>query len=627
MLRSILRSARYLLLAGVSASLLLHVLAGVVMRIAAPGPLVEDKDEPILVDFDMEEAPPPPEAEMPAEEEAAAPPPPPAAPEPAAEEIAAPEPEPEPEIIAEPTLEIDAGPPPADAGVDDAGADDAGGDTDAALLAGQADDAGAATAVAAAADAGVHDAGRLARAGGDADASIASAEPVAAATTDGGPGGPAASTDPGAAGEDPGRMGTGMGIPSTSDINLLAYLPPGDVVSVLVRFDRLRGWPWAAQAEAILAPMPDYRTLIGKRDVKVSDLFDFIVISTPQPRDVTATTLVGRARLAGPDVRAFINHSEAPVEWYTARGGAAGRRLPSALAFPGDARMFLLPRPSWVVLAQPRHLGVLPQPAEGAIDMAMASEADMPEWLARVPAIEEATGGPNQRGPVLMVTVQGLLPPRWRAPFLGEIETPRRMTLAVEVARGGFYVRGAMLFDSADQAERFIAAFGKAQAEVATTPLGKALLGRFHLYHALRGLSFKRNGTKVAYATSISVADARGLLDSAAAQVRRFFDGQREPAPRKPRPKPEQPKPEQPKPEQPKPEQPKPEQPKPEQPKPEQPKPEQPKPEQQEQPKPEQPKPEQPKPEQQEQPKPEPAPPPAPPSPPAATRAPATMHP
>jgi outer membrane biosynthesis protein TonB len=580
MLRSILRSARYLLLVGVSASLLLHVLAAVVMRIAAPGPLVEDENEPILVDFDMEEAPPPPEAEMPAAEEAAAPPPPPAAPEPAAEAITAPEPEPE--VIAEPTLEIDAGPPPADATLPaDAGPDDAGAsaDRDAAVLAGQADDAGAATAVAAAADAGAKDAGLQARAGGDADAgTVASAEPAAAA--DAGPGGAAAST--GAAGEDPGRMGTGMGIPSTSDINLLAYLPAGDVVSVLVRFDRLHGSPWAAQAEAILAPMPDYRTLIGNRDVKVSDLFDFIIISTPQPRDVTATTLVGRARLAGPEVRAFINHPEAPVEWFTARGGAAGRRLASPLVFPGDARMFLLPRPSWVVLAQPRYLGALPQPAEGAIDMAMASEADMPEWLARVPAVEEATGGPKQRGPVLMVTVQGLLPPRWRAPFLGEIETPRRMTLAVEIARGGFYVRGGMLFDSADQAERFIAAFGKAQADVTTTPLGKTLLGRFHLYHALRGLSFKRNGTKVAYATSISMADARGLLDSAAAQVRRFFEGQREPAPGKPRPKPEQPKPEQPKPEQPKPEQPKPEQPKPE---------------------------------------------PAPPSPPAAARAPATMHP
>ncbi|HWN71749.1 MAG TPA: hypothetical protein VNM90_29125, partial [Haliangium sp.] len=384
MLHGILRLARNLLLVGVGASLLLHALAAVVMRIAAPGPLVEDRDEPILIDFDTEEAPPPPEAEMPAAEEAA--PPPPAPPEPAAEEIAVPEPEPE--VIAEPEPEpeiaIDAGPPPPDAGADDASIDDAappadgGVDTDAALVAAQADDAG------------VHDAGLLARAS-DADASP-SAVPVAAVAIDAGPANPAASTDPAATGDDPGRMGTGMGIPSTSDVNLLAYLPPGDVVSVLVRFDRVRGSPWAAQAEAILEPMPDYRTLIGKRDVAVSDLFDFIVISTPQPRDVTATTLVGRARLPGPEVRAFINHPEAPVEWYTARGGVAGRRLSSPLMAPGDTRLFLLPRPSWVVLAQPRYLGVLPQPAEGAIDMAVASDADLPEWLARVPAIEEATG-------------------------------------------------------------------------------------------------------------------------------------------------------------------------------------------------------------------------------------------
>jgi outer membrane biosynthesis protein TonB len=543
--RNILRSA---LIAAVSASLLLHALAGVVMWIAAPAPVTEAADEPILVDFDVNEAPPPPEAEMPAEEEAT-PPPEPAPPEPAAEEIAVPEPEPvAPPEPPEPIAALDAAPPapdaavPVDAGVDDATVDDAavdatvddaGADADAALLAAHADDAGAQAAVAAAADAGVHDAGLLARAGSDADAG---ANAAAAAGIDAGAGGAVASTDE--AGDDRTRMGAGLAMPSTSDINLLAYLPPGDVVSVLVRFDRLRGWPWAAQAEAILAPMPDYRTLIGKREVAVSDLFDFIVISTPAPRDVTATTIVGRARLAGPDVRALINHPDAPVAWYAARGGVAGRRLPSALVQPGDPRMFLLPRPGWVVLAQPRYLGVLPQPAEGAIDTAVASEADLPDWLARVPAIEEATGNATTRGPVLMVTVQGLLPPRWRAPFLGEIETPRRLTLAVEVARGGFYVRGAMLFDSEAQAERFIAAFGKAQAEATTAPLGKALLARFHLYHALNGLSFKRNGTKVSYATSISVADARGLLDRTAAQLRSFF-GTGGPQPRQPRPEPE----------------------------------------------------------------------------------------
>jgi hypothetical protein len=541
--RKVLRSA---LVIGVSASLLLHVLAVVVMHIAGIEPAPELADEPILVDFDINEAPPPPEAEMPVPEQAQAP-----APEPelvqATPEETVPAPEPEPEPEPEGIAVFDAGPAPADAGVPpDAVAPPA----DAALVAGQNGDGGAA-AIAAAADAGAPDAGRLAERAIDAGPAAGTA--VAAAAIDTGPGSATATTAPGTPGQPGAGTATAAGTPSTSDVNLLAYLPPGDVVSVMVRFDRLRGWPWAAQAEAILAPMPDYRALIGDRKAALSEIFDFIIISTPQPREVTATTLVGRTRRSNAEMRAFIDQPQAPVSWYAARGGAAGRRLPSPLIVPGDARLFLQPKPSWTVLAQPRYLGVLPQRADGNIDTITASDADLPDWLGRVPAIEEATGTIKERGPVLMVTIQGLLPRRFNAPYVGELRTPRRITLAVEIARGGFYVRGAMLFDTDAQAEAFIASIGKARTDLTASPLGKALLRRFHIYHALNGLTFQRNGTKVAYATSISVADARGLLDRAAAEVRAFFAPQPEPdapqpeTPRAPRPqKPAEPPPQKP---------------------------------------------------------------------------------
>lgn len=519
MLETIRRPA---LILGVSASLLLHALASVILYTTAPA-APEQAEEPILVDFDMEAAPPPPEPEMPsAEDEPPVAPPAPA--EPAQPEVAVPEPDTEGIAAFDASVPAqDAGPPdatPADAGPADARADD--------VLAGKGEDAGAIAA--APADAGPPDAGLVASAPAGADHDAAPVAANAGAAIDAGAG---ASTP----GEDQAATGTGTGTaPGTSEVNLLAYLPPGDVISVLVRFDRLRGKPWAAQAEAILAPMPDYRALVGDRTVTVSDLFDFLVISTPEPREVAATTLVGRTRLSGPEVRAFIDHPGAPVTWYTGRGGPTGRRAPSQLVHRGDGRVFLLPQPGWVVLAQPRHLGVLPQPVEGDIDMAMASQADLPAWLARAPAIDELTAAKD--GPVLMLTIQGMLPPRFQAPYLGEFDTPTRLTLAIESAPVGFVVRGAMLFESEAQAEAFIAAVDRAKAELTSTPMGKLMLTRFHLLHALRGLSFKRNQRKLAFSTSISGNDARGLLDRAAVQVRTYFEALEEPTRRLKRPRP-----------------------------------------------------------------------------------------
>ncbi len=530
---------RSALIIGVSASLLLHVLASVILYGAAPAAVPDPAEEPILVDFDMNEAPPPPEAEMPAaEDEPVGQPELPAEPaQPAEPEETIPEPESEgPAVFDAAPPELDAG--PADAMPADAGPADAGAGTDD-VLAAKSEDAGAIAAVPPDAGAGLTGV----KPGAEHDAApVASSTPGAA--IDAGPGGATGASPPGAgqaaAGTGTGTE-TGAGVQGTSELNLLAYLPPGDVVSVLVRFDRLRGKPWAAQAEAILATMPDYQSLVGDREVTVSDLFDFLVISTPEPREVTATTLVGRTRLSGPEVRTFIDHRQAPVTWYTSRGGPAGRRTPSPLVHASDARMFVLPQPGWVVLAQPRHLGVLPQPVEGDIDMAMASPADVPAWLARAPAIDELTG--DTRGPVLMLTIQGMLPPRYSAPYVGEIDTPKRLTLAIEDARVGFFVRGAMLFESEAQAEGFIAAMNKAKVELTTTPMGKLLLNRFHVFHALRGLSFQRNKLKVAFATSISGNDARGLLARAAVQVRTYFEAQREPLKRLRRPRPAEPAP------------------------------------------------------------------------------------
>ncbi|WP_428269573.1 hypothetical protein [Haliangium sp.] len=557
------------MLLALALSLLTHLLVGVGLRLAAPIALDEHDDDPLLlVDIDIDEAPEAPEAEMPVAEEA---PPPPLPPAPVEEPPAAePEPIPEPEaVIAEEGLGLaDAGVPESDAGGWDAGADAGGWDAgaDAGADAGGWDagaDAGGWDA--GATDAGGWDAGPDRDAGAPSDAGADAA--VLLARLDDAGAGPAsavgdvedavgagvevaenATGDAGVIGSDgvasaagtsggDGTATTGAaagsgvtGTPSSSDVNMLAYAPAGDVLSVLLRFDRLRGTPWAAPTEAILAPMPDYRALVGSREVSVAEQFELLIIATPRPRDVTATTLAGRYRHSSAEIRAFIDHPEAPVSWYPARGGAAGRRMRSRLVPPSDVRVFSMPMPEWVVLTQPTHLGDLLMPRPGELDRVPAlADVARPAWLAALPEVEARTG--TDEGPALMVTAQGLLPPRWQAPYVGELDTPERATLALEITSGGFFVRGVLLFSDEAKAEAFVATVDKARTQLTATRLGRALLAQFQLENAVAGLSFKRNRAKVAYATSISVADARTLLERVAARTEAFFARQRGPRP------------------------------------------------------------------------------------------------
>src|SRR5690606_6475277 len=114
------------------------------------------------------------------------------------------------------------------------------------------------------------------------------------------------------------------------------YIPDGDKVAVLLRYDRLRGTPWARLADSILAPMPDYRAIIGNRRVPLEKLFDALLISSRNPADVVATNLVARTRLSPAEVRRMLDHKVQPVRWRAARGGALGLRQPSDLKLERD---------------------------------------------------------------------------------------------------------------------------------------------------------------------------------------------------------------------------------------------------------------------------------------------------
>ncbi|HEU4731037.1 MAG TPA: hypothetical protein VFT22_24250 [Kofleriaceae bacterium] len=380
------------------------------------------------------------------------------------------------------------------------------------------------------------DAAQVARGAGSAAAAGAgsAAAPGAVAGTDADTRGPALDTAALAAALSE-ASGSGSGVPGQTTepavegapttagtaANLLSYFPDGHIVTALVRFDRLRGTEWAAQAERLLRPMPDYQLLFGRRDAAITDKLETLVISTPRPRDAAATTLVARTSLGRGALRSFLG-AAAPVTWSASRGGLLGKR--TATRFPDDHRVFLSPFQGWFLLAQPDDLAGLTAPTRGALDAAVAT-GKLPPWLAGIRKIESETGDP--RGPALVVTL-GLRGKRLKLGGndfglgIPSVPTPERVSLAMELVKQGWLVRGNMRFASEADAAELVASVQRFQQRVADSHAIQLVIGK-PIVHVIANLAFARAGPRVSYATSISIADARAILAAAALQLDQYF--------------------------------------------------------------------------------------------------------
>jgi hypothetical protein len=267
--------------------------------------------------------------------------------------------------------------------------------------------------------------------------------------------------------------------------------------------------------------MPDYQLLFGARAAAITDKLETLVISTPRPRDATATTLVARTSLARGALRDFLA-ATSPVAWSSARGGLLGKR--SGRMFQGDRRVFLSPFKGWFLLAQPDDLGALTGPARGSLDAVEAS-AKLPPWLAGIRKIEAESG--DKRGPALVVTL-GLGGKRFdlAGNDLGlgirSVPTPDRVSLAMELVRQGWLVRGNLRFASDADAAELIATVQQFQQRIADSRTIQLVIGK-SIAHVIANLAFARTGPRVSYATSISIADARAILAAAAQQLDHYF--------------------------------------------------------------------------------------------------------
>lgn len=235
--------------------------------------------------------------------------------------------------------------------------------------------------------------------------------------------------------------------PETTDLSPFA---PGDAnLVVLLRMDKLRRSPHRAGAEALLAALPDWSTLVSGSGVSPIDDFDALLIATADPHSVTATFLAARHGDT-PRMRALV-----------------GRTLP-----PGDPRRFKVVRPGLTILSQPEEL---------VTDMGDPRTA----WLTQLEQFDRVAQADN--GPAVLVTLSDA-PALLR--FGGGLPTPQAIALAA-TGDAAPALRVRLVFGSADEA----AAFGQAWPEILRRyRSATALLG---LAHALDGLSVDTTAANV----------------------------------------------------------------------------------------------------------------------------------
>ena len=320
--------------------------------------------------------------------------------------------------------------------------------------------------------------------------------------------------------------------------NLLSHFPKGHTTTVLIRFDRLRGTEWAPQAERLLRPMPDYRVLFGASNAGITDKLETIIISTPEPQNAAATTLVARTKLDRSALRSFLGAGN-PVTWSTAKGGLLGKRGGKLL--PQDARVFLSPFQGWFLLAQPADLAGLTATARGDLDTIEAT-GKLPAWLTGIRSIETESGDP--RGPALVLTLaldskRQNLGANDFGLGVRSFPIPERVSLAAEVVPQGWLVRGNMRFANDAAAAEFITAAETVRQRIADSRILQIALGK-PAARAIKNLSFARTGGRVSYATSISIADMRAIMAVASTQLDSYFAARMPggPAPSTPAPAP-----------------------------------------------------------------------------------------
>lgn len=306
--------------------------------------------------------------------------------------------------------------------------------------------------------------------------------------------------------------------------NLIGHFPSKHMVSVVLRFDRLRGTEWSPILQEVLSAMPDYKALIADPTVVVADKFDLVAMSSARPKDAGATILAVKSSMLPTDLRDFLDEPGAPVTWTRVTGGVLGTRGEGDRVMKGDTRVFLTPFSSWTVLAKPKDLKGAIDPADGGLDAVQVEISKLPRWIQSIPDLELASGVPD--GPAVLLTLAPKSK-RWELPAIGlsveDLPAPTRFTLTAELDKQGFVIRGNLQMHSVDDAKELVTSLEAAKTEALDSAFLAGLLKKARAKNLITNLDLKRSDERVSYATSISIADARVLFKLGAGFVVDYF--------------------------------------------------------------------------------------------------------
>ena len=309
-------------------------------------------------------------------------------------------------------------------------------------------------------------------------------------------------------------------------VNLATQVPGRARLIAFIRADRLRSTPYAAGLEAALAPTPDYRALLAGSGLALADAFDTVVISTPDPRDVTATFLAVKVRgdeaalrekLAGPA-------SRARMIWETRPGGLVG--VPQVHA-PKDPRLVVSPEAGWLALARPEDVPVLlaaAQPTSLPVDAAAtattAAAGAPPAWVHALARLETSASvsAPD------VIAIIGLADLGSRLDQLpGSPPAPTTGTFAIALDKQLVEVSGTLTFASPSDAARFIASATDARTLALDGFMAKGLLRSVGALGIVESMVLTANGAEVVVTTHASPAELTELLAAAARWTQSFF--------------------------------------------------------------------------------------------------------
>jgi hypothetical protein len=225
------------------------------------------------------------------------------------------------------------------------------------------------------------------------------------------------------------------GVPSVS-----IPAPKGAVIAVLIDVQALRTSPHRQHYAQIVRAMPDYVRVMGNSGEDPIDVYDRILVASANPRRLTDTVLVASTSRPEAEVIALLDKAAGEtLAWERGTGGKHARPKTSWWANDKDPRVFMRSGKGSVAFAHPKH----------------------GKWYARAVKRGRKRGFPPRlQGAVLVAEVEDL-----GLRLGGGLPRPARARVAlIDGVRPE--LRALLQFDTDEDAERFVAAWPRAQREL-----------------------------------------------------------------------------------------------------------------------------------------------------------------